>query len=232
MDPVFGVSTQAELAAQVAEVRGVVDEDPWIARRRLTFGASDVPALALALGEPPPSDLPDYVSKLARVLFAVKAGLRKAPAAGSAAQRGNEVEAELVAYVNADPFCGIPMLHHATSVPREWLPLVDRHCPRLSATPDAWCRENGRLVNVQVKTDMAGTKTGVPLWWWWQVQAEMAVTGSESTILLYGPGWASYRESDKREPVFFRVERDEAAIGQIRQWVIQGWKRVEEMKKT
>ena len=217
------------MEAEAAEVRAP-PEDPWLARRRLTFGASEVPALLLALGLVPPTPTtPKYMVDLAKRLFGVKAGTRKPASAGRAAQMGNDVEVELLRAWNADPCSGYPAASHASSIPREWLPLVDRHCPRLSCTPDAWCRRSGELVNVQIKTDVGGGKRMITPWWRSQVQAEMAVTGSARSVLLYGGGWACDWMDRRERPVAWVVERDEVEIERIRSAVIVGWNRVEQI---
>ncbi len=223
-----------DMSVEALEMPSAVEApaDPWLARRLLTFGASEVPALLIALGiEAPTATTPRYVRELAGKLFSVKAGLRKPGKAGSAAQRGNDAEAELVSLFNADPFSGWPAVHHSSIVPRDWFPLVDRHSPKLSATPDAWCWLNGACVNVQVKTDVHGRHTEPTREWFLQVQAEMAVTGSPVTMVLYGPGWASWNERDRQEPVPFTVERDEQEIERIRQAAMRGWERVEALRK-
>ena len=214
------------MEAQAREVPRVVD--PWHVRRLETFGCSDLPALLVALGREP-DGCPQYVIDSAKKLFAVKAGLRKATRSGAAAQRGNDVEAELVHAFNLDPLNGWPRVTHSSSVPREWFPLVDRYCPRLACTPDAWLRNLGDLWNVQVKTDVAGDKKSPPWWWVAQVQGETAVQAATGSLILYGPGWASWRDSDRRKPIVWVVERDDAMIADLRQSVRVGWTKVEEM---
>ena len=100
----------ATVAAQLAELERPPDEsDPWLVRRRLSFGASEVPALLIALGRVAPSAVtPKYVLKLAGKLFAAKAGLRRPDGAGRAAAVGADVEAEVVRAFNSDPWSGYP----------------------------------------------------------------------------------------------------------------------------
>lgn len=220
----------ATMEAEAAEVRRAPPEDPWLARRRLTFGASEVPVLLIALGLEAPSPLtPKYIVSASRKLFGMKAGTRKPDAGGRAAQVGNDVERELLEVWSRDPLSGWAAATHADAVPREWLPLVDRHCPRLSCTPDAWCRQSGELVNVQIKTDVGGGKRTITPWWRSQVQAEMAVTGSARSLLLYGGGWACDWMDRRERPVAWVVERDEVEIERIRSAVIVGWNRVEQI---
>lgn len=221
----------ATMEAEAAEVRAPEAGDPWLTRRLLTFGASEVPALLIALGlDTPTPTTPRYVVDLARRLFGVKAVTRKPQRAGRAAQVGNDVERELLESWNRDPRSGWAAATHADAVPREWLPLIDRHCPRLSCTPDAWLRQSGELINLQIKTDVHGGKLAVTPWWATQVQAEMAVTGAARSVLLYGGGWACDWAERKEPPVAWVVERDEAAIERIRSAVVAGWERVEQIK--
>jgi hypothetical protein len=205
--------------------------DPWLARRLLTIGASEVPALYLALGRPCGEETPPrYLKDLARALLAQKAGLRGPLRRGAAADKGNAVEELIVAAWNEDPLPGWPQVTHASVAPREWMPLVDRHCPGLSATPDAWCRVAGELCNVQVKSTVRPDAHLGPWWHRLQVQAEMAVTGSSVSILLYGRGWAGWSDSMRRAPEAVVVERDDDEIERIRDAVRIGWQRVAEMK--
>jgi hypothetical protein len=181
--------------------------DAWHARRGLTFGASEVPALLYALGwEAPDDDAPGYVVELSESLLSMVS-------AWNAGARGTW-----------------PVIEHASAVPREWLPLVDRHAPHLSCTPDAWCRIGGELINVQIKTDVRGGRQRPDREWCWQVQAECAVTGAGGSILLYAPGWASWRQSDRGSLVGWVVERDDAVIERIREATTVGWQRVEALK--
>ena len=106
--------------------------------KRVLLGLAVV-ALLLALGlEQPDGETPKYILDAAARLFAVKAGARKAKAAGRAAQLGSDAERPLVAAWNEAPPHGWPAITHADAMPRELLPLLDRHQPRLSWSPDGW----------------------------------------------------------------------------------------------
>ncbi len=92
--------------------------DPWLARRLLSFGASEALALLLALGlEEPDHETPKYILDAAARLFAVKAGTRKAKSAGRAAQLGSDAERPLVAAWNEAPPQGWPAITHADAMP-------------------------------------------------------------------------------------------------------------------
>jgi hypothetical protein len=214
--------------------RAVVEPpaDPWLARRMASFGASEVPALLIALGmEQPYPNTPRYVLDLARRIFAVKAGLRKPAKAGQAAQLGTEAELPLIQAWNERPTPGYPRpVVPAGVMPREFLPLLDREVPRLSCTPDGWARHFGALVLVEVKCDQRGQRTEPTREWVWQVQAQLAVTGSETGLLLYGPGWAGWGEQRRGPIAPYVVERDDAMIARIREAAAEGWRRVEALK--
>lgn len=223
-----------DLSLDPSTVDAQLDElprDPWLERRMLTIGASEVPALYLAMGlVVPEEEPPKWLAKLATQLLASKA-TGKAPAsrADGAAARGNDVEEELLEEWNSDPFNGWPRFHHSKVAPREWFPLVDRRCPKLSCTPDAWTWQRGRYINGQVK---ATVRLDATLGSWYhrlQVQAEMAVLDSDRSLLIYGPGWAA-SWGQRAKPVGLVVERDEAEIQRIRSAVVAGWALVEERK--
>jgi hypothetical protein len=222
-----------ELDAMYPASQPVAPPTGWHGRRLLTFGASEVPALLIALGMEQADDAtPGYVLELAERLIDIKAGLRKPRKAGAAADRGSAAETQVVESWNAGARGTWPAIQHASAVPREWLPLVDRHAPHLSCTPDAWCRIGGELINVQIKTDVRGGRQHPDREWCWQVQAECAVTGAGGSILLYAPGWASWRQSDRGALVGWVVERDDAIIERIREATTVGWQRVETLKAT
>lgn len=220
------------MLAQAAEVRVPERVDPWLERRMHTFGASEALTLLIALGwEQPDASTPAYMIKAAAKLFAVKAGLRKPDKPGQAAELGSEAERPLVEQWNADPFSGWPETVHADAIPREFLPLIDRRQPRLSWTPDGWCRLRGALVPVEVKTDQRGGRTAPARHWIWQVQQAMGTCDAACALILYGPGWASWRGHDGGEIVPWVVERDETMIARLREAAAAGWERVEQMRK-
>ena len=213
--------------------------DPWLARRMLGFGASEIGALYLAMGLRAPSpDDPRYLAEGAARLIGVKAGLRK-PAGGSRATAGGQRRERDVLRVWADGGCPgssvVPWsVRHADEIPREYLPLVDRHCPRLVCTPDGYARDDdGQLVHVEVKTTWRRRDerhTGPHLWWGYelQVQAGIAATGAHSGVCVVGLGYAS---DDDGDLAVHAVARDEEAIAAIRAACIDGWSRVERLRE-
>jgi hypothetical protein len=227
MDVDFSLDAMYPAAAPTAP-----PADPWLARRLLSFGASEALALLLALGlEQPDGETPKYILDAAARLFAVKAGARKAKAAGRAAQLGSDAERPLVAAWNEAPPHGWPAITHADAMPRELLPLLDRHQPRLSWSPDGWCRVAGALVPVEIKTDQRGDRRGPARHWVWQVQQAMAVAGADSALVVYGGGWASWDERMRRGLVPWVVERDDEMIRRLREAAVVGWQRVEELRR-
>jgi hypothetical protein len=203
--------------------------DPWLVRRMLSFGASEIHALMLALGEEQPDETtPAYTIEAAKRLFGLKAGLRLPERENAVTDAGKEAEHELLEAWSRDPFSRWPRAVHASVVPASWFPLVDRFCPRLSCTPDAWCV--GGDTNVQIKTDVAGDLTGVTRGFYLQTQGEMGVLGMRRTALLYGPGWAcTWDKRARRAPIAWPVERDDECIESIRSACRRGWKRVEQI---
>ena len=181
--------------------------DPWLARRMLGFGASEIGALYLALELRTPSpDDPKYLLDAAARLFGVKAGRRK-PSGGSRATEGGQRRERDVLRAWADAGCPGSIVEpwsvrHADEIPREYLPLVDRHCPRLVCTPDGYARDDGgRLVHVEVKTTWKrhdARHTAPFLWWGYelQVQAGIAATGAHSGVCVVGLGYASGDDGD------------------------------------
>lgn len=211
--------------------------DPWLERRTHGFGASEIGALYLVLGlrAPAPGD-PKYLLDAAQRLIAVKAGKRK-PAGGSRATEGGQRRERdvLRAWVDAGCIgteCQPWTVQHADVIPREYLPLVDRHCPRLTCTPDGFAFDAAdRLCHVEIKTTWRkhDERHDGAIWWCYRLQvlAGMAVTAAHSGALVIGLGYAS--DNDGQLAVY-PVERDEDEIGRIRAACVEGWKRVEALK--
>lgn len=212
--------------------------DPWLERRQEGFGASELGALYIALGlrAPEPGD-PKYLLDAASRLFAVKARLRKPKAAGKAAAGGQRRERDVLRDWTDKGCPGADVtpwsVKHADELPKEYLPLVDRYCPRLTCTPDAFARDSeDRLVHGEVKCtwrrDDERHMTG-DLWWAYRLQVlgGIAVTAAHSGVCVVGLGYAS---DDDGSLCVFPVERDAEEIARIRDACAEGWKRVEAMK--
>lgn len=205
---------------------GHVAPSPWLERRRLHLGASETYTAMIALGrrDATAPQVPKWMLDKARLvgpwkaprLFLQKAGLVPSEPLSSAARAGLEREREILAAWDGHP--DVDDVRYAPDyLPREILPLVDRHCPALSCTPDAWGRDPfGSLVDIQVKASVApGTPDPRP-WYAVQVQAEMAVTGAEWGLLVTAWSWAAHWERDG-EITHEVVERDERLIAEIRE---------------
>lgn len=232
-DPALSMDLET-MEAQARDAAAPVALDPWLERRRLTFGASEALALMIAVGaEKPWPNTPAYITRRAQALFGLKAGLRVEPRAGQAAALGQDAERPLIERWNRTRPHGFPAVTHVDAMPREWLPLIDRECPRLSWTPDGWARVLGANMPVEVKTDQRGHRTEPDRSWRWQCQAAMAVSGAASVLVLYGPEWASWRGLDgyERPIVPWVVERDDEMIRRLREAAVVGWQRVEEMRR-
>lgn len=225
----FELADMEREAAEAIAAAPVV-ADPWLERRGLGFGASEVATLLIALGRRSDVGAPKYVVENARKLLAVKAGLRRPSKVGRAAREGNRSERALIAAWTADAACMVRdqlvSVTHADAAPRSFWPLVDRHCPRLTCTPDGWARDRfGSDVIVEAKCTTA--PIAAPHWYWMtQVQAQLAVSACEWGVLVIGDTWAA--EWKEPGPVHAHVvERDEVAIAEIRSAVVDGWRRVE-----
>lgn len=225
---------------------------PWQRRRAMAFGASDVPAVLLALARRS-GDCPRYIAEKAepvRVpggigvarIFAEKAGLVAPKRVGSAAAKGTKRERELLVqwrmrlehqqyYCDAERLLVPESIQHADDAPLEWYPLVDRHCPALTCTPDAWCRDVlGQLVGIELKCS-ATERRQLPWWWRDQKMAQLAVTGEAYGLLVCGEFWAAWHGNDGTIRAW-PVERDEDAIAEVREACTTGWEMVEELKSA
>lgn len=227
----------------------------WLERRSFGIGASDVPALLIAMGLRDGSDAPRYLTDRARHvvvagdmsaqqtaprLFAEKAGLVQPLKVGNAALAGIRREAELIAtwrdLLSRSVYYGE---HERSLIPRtvrraepvQIMPLVDRRCPVLCATPDAWAEDViEQFVVVQAKCSY-GEKRELPWWWRDQVLAEMAVTGADWGVLVCGEYWARDGAPPGDGPIrSWAIERDEVAISEIRDAARRGWAAVEALK--
>jgi hypothetical protein len=249
METVDGQLAEAAEAVEIAP-----PADPWLARRALGFGASDVPALLLALGGVPVGvDVPKYIADRARLkrvagvvvprIIAEKAGLVSPLKAGTAAAIGTNRERELLwtwrdllvarrYYDEAAEGLLLPeTVTHADSLLKCCWPLVDRHAPMLSATLDAWCRDGiDSEIVVELKCS-ATARRECPWHWRVQVLAQLAVTGAAAGIVVCGEEWAAWHGNSGMVRAW-RVGRDEAAIEAIRAAARQGWQMVERARET
>ncbi len=252
-----------DLALDMATVDGQLAEaaeaavvspptDPWLARRALGFGASDMPALLLALGAVPVGVYsPKYIADRAKTtrntfglprIIAEKAGLVEPKAAGTAAGVGSRRERELLAawrdllarrcyYDEAvESLLLAETVTHADTVLRCCWPMVDRHAPVLTATLDAWCRD-GIDSDVVVELKCSATpRPEMPWHWRAQVIAQLAVTGADYGVLVCGEEWAAWHGNSGMIRAW-RVERDDVEIEAVRKAARLGWSMVEEARR-
>lgn len=242
------------LDAQLAAVAAVpAPEDPWLARRTLAWGASEMPMVLAITGRRAVEALPKYAQDRIRVtnrtrgyprLVAEKAGLVAPLKSGRAAHRGQEREVELLGTwtthlrrreyaFELEATIDVESIAHASSAPREWMPLRARRSPHIAATPDAWCRDRrGALYDVELKcvtTDVYECR------WIWvvQVQSQGMATGSEGAFVVAGPRWA--REAARRDDgpvVRCFVEPDEAMRGELAEAAAEAWEMVETLRAS
>lgn len=233
---------------QVAAAKAA--EDPWLARRRRTFGASDVPALVLAYGnewDPEDTTTPRYILDKARPnnygngtyprLVLEKAGVRASGKGNSATEAGQRRERELLLKwkrgIPNQPWEGtidVDSVRHADAAPREWFPLVDRDAPMVAVTPDGWCRDLlGGNVGIELKCSRYDGEE-LPWYWYDQKQAQMAACAEDWGIVVQGVNWSMGHVKDG--PVrSWRVERDEPRIELIRDVCRRAWDDVLKVRK-
>jgi hypothetical protein len=227
------------------------ESDPWLERRMLGFGASELPMVLVATGRRRADTLPRWMQDQLRVtnrtlgqprLYAVKAGLVQQKRAGRAAAIGQEREEELLDEWRAlllrreyalaeEASINVASIRHARSVPRQWLPLRARHSDHIAATPDAWCfDEAGRLYDVECKcvtTDVYECR------WYWrvQVQGQGMATGSDGGFVVCGQRWAHDNRNDGSVVRCF-VEPDDALRSELAEAADEAWEKVETLRAS
>lgn len=222
------------LNAQIAESKsGMVyqPDDPWLARRQMHIGGSDVPVALLAMGlMREPQGTPQYITKRAKAyqntngqprIVYEKAGLLMPYRAGGAATIGSQRERELLDSWKESQAHVVPeSIKHASELPQEWFPLVDRHAPALAVTPDAIARtEDGELVCLEMKCSSKGywhfEANGLPWYWKAQAAALVAAQGIRRCLVIVGCEWA--RHDLSRGPVYtFTVEPTQSQLDLVR----------------
>jgi len=239
------------LDAQLAATEPVAaPTDPWLQRRALGFGASDVPSLLVAMGKRDISAAPKYIADRARAtnrtrghvrIIAEKAGIVEPLKVGTAAEKGTARERELletwrtmltrgVYYDDCESLIVPGSVRHADVGMRCAMPWLDRHEPRLTATLDGWaCDVLDQELAIELKCS-ASERRELPWYWADQLQAQLAVTGAEWGVLVCGEMWSAWHGNDGPIRVW-PVYRDERAIAEIRMSVCDGWTEVEALKK-
>jgi hypothetical protein len=216
--------------------------DPWLVRRMHAWGASELPALLVALGRRAPESAPGYVrdnAKRIRTRAGVfprivleKAGARAPLAAGDAARIGSAREPDLLrawaATLTDADVLDASTVTHSSSVPRWLWPVVDRRCHRLAVSLDAWCSDVvGEHVPIELKCGRV-QRPECPWHWRIQVQAQMAATDASLAVVVCGQGWSRSMEATGSIDAW-PVERDDAAIAELREACAEGWAMVEKI---
>lgn len=244
---VFSPEAHAATAEEIA-----APEDPWLLRRKGAWGASEVPALLVALGRRDGSTgtkrMRDHAKRIHTKLgdyprmVLEKAGARAALSHAG----GGDRERELVAtWARLGAKCA-PFELDASSVwhrddetpTARWMaalhPLVDRRCVNLAVTLDAACFDQyGDRGVIEAKCgDFAGHphylhERGLPWFLGTQAVSQMAATDCGFGLVLIGEGWA-YREQGAISA--WPVQRDESLVDEIRAACVDGWAMVQEVK--
>jgi hypothetical protein len=261
----------AVIAAQLESAQVDPPADAWLERRTHGFGASEIAWLFAGFGLRDPVLLGSKAQKnghrFARGRFREpriileKAGVvapLKSPSdddEDAPSTRGKRLEAQLVmewqrlvrvggAGPDAELIDPKTIRYVPDVLPIECAPLVDRHCPRLLATPDLWCRDVfGTLGVGDAKASLRPYRlphgqrpAGLPLWHRIQVHAQMAVTGAAWGVIVEGEAWSAawLDGADGPEGAVrtFLIERDDALVAEIRQVVTEAWGRVQAIREA
>jgi hypothetical protein len=221
-------------------------EEEWHENRTHAWGGSEMAPLLVAYGlsplrSTPPTWVLDQSEHYQRLgvpkLLAWKAGLRARPQGDKVTKDlGNDRERELLArwrttlaHRRIDP----ATLRHSSSLPRSFLPFVDRRCHRIAVTPDAWARALDReLAMVSAKCTYKPLSQGALPWHYVpQVQAEIGTCGARHGIVVVGEGWVDPSPERPGGPIrAFVVPRDEDMIALQRALATEAWAVVVELR--
>lgn len=248
----------ATVDRQLSAPIGYVHADPWLARRGLTIGASEVAALFVAYDVEDPSKLGSYARKAGarrargrwknepRIILE-KAGILPPLKSGKGARMGQERERELLiqwrervkrgnAGDAASMVDGASIVYVPDVLPIELAPLPSRHCPALAATPDVWARDVfGDLGAVELKCSMhpyGEAKRQHVI----QLHAQVDVIGGTWAAVVEGEGWgADWRDRDGEPwgPIrTWPVEIDRGLIATIHEVCTRAMRRVSEIREA
>lgn len=243
---------------QLSQPCGHVERDPWLARRGLTIGASEVAALFVAYDVEDPATLGSYARKSGarrargkwknepRIVLE-KAGILPPLKSGKGADRGLSLERELIrqwrtrvqrgtADAGARMIDGDSIDYVPDRVPREIMPLVDRLCPALAVTPDVWARDIfGDLGAAEAKCSMrpyGEAKRQHVI----QLHAQCAVIGGTWAAVCEGEGWGADWRDHAGEPSgpirTWPVAIDATLIATIREVCTRAMARVFEIREA
>ena len=226
--------------AQLAEMpmprvipEGLDARGAWLARRSRRLGASEVAVAMACLGDLDAGRLTKAQQHEAAIierghgrglprLVARKAGLLREPKARADVEGYREVElveafrAEVSGATGKLGRIDPESVRHASVIPIELQPIVDRECDELAVSLDGWCREwwDGPLVTIDCKR--TGSRFDTPREsWQHQIVAQCAAARAAWGVLVVGVGWAVSPEA--RGPVeIFVVEPTAAEIERVR----------------
>jgi len=217
------------------------------------WGASELPMVLAITGRCDVESLPKYMQKRVRTtnrthgyprIVAEKAGLLRPLKVGPAARVGQVREVELleawIRELSAERYAleeeaaiDVLTVAHASSVPREWMPLRTRPSDHVAVTPDAWCRDmRGRLFDAELKCT-GGLVPECKWIWRVQVQAQGMATASEGAFVVAGQRWA--RDEHRRDDgpvVRCFVPPDEAMRREIAEAAAEAWEMVETLRAS
>lgn len=244
------------LDAQISEAKAsetYAPEDPWLARRQMHVGGSDVPVALIAMGlMRAPTNTPQYITKRTKAyrqtngqprIVYEKAGKVAPYRAGAAAAVGSRRELELLEewkrVAKSDPLPHEEELDtdtavHASQLPQEWFPLVDRHAPSLAVTPDGLVRtKTGELVCLEMKCSAKGMSRfvdGLPWYWNAQACALVAAQGIKRCLVVIGLEWARGDLLVRGPVTSFMVEPTQSQLDLVRKAATMVMDRVVEVR--
>lgn len=231
--------------------RPSVPADGWLERRTHAWGGSEMGPLLVAYGlAPMTADLPVWVIEQSEPyqrlgipkLLAWKSGLRPRTKGDQRSKRiGSDREHELYLRYRAGAakFRVNPRsMRYANSIPRQFLPFVDRRCHRLAVTPDAWAKaHDNELAMIELKcTFKPVIGPRAPWHYRVQLQAEIGACDARYGLLVMGEQWINDPATpDKPKPPdgpirVFAFARDDAMIQLIRTVATEAWEVVEQLR--
>lgn len=246
----------AVVEAQLSAPVGYVHPSAWHARRGLTWGASEVAALFVALDVEDPAQLGSYARRAGKRyergrwreprIILEKAGIVPPLKAGKVADRGLNLERALIAQwrmmVARGTAAGAEMVDARSiayvpdALPRELIPLVNRHCPVIAVSPDVWARDVlDTLGAVELKCSVrpyGGAKRQHVI----QLHAQADTMSAEWLAVVEGEGWGADWRDHAGEPGgpirTWPVDMDRALIATIREVCTTAMRRVEELREA
>jgi hypothetical protein len=252
--------SEAGMQPSADAYRPPAESNPRLARRQLSFGASEVATLLVALGRRSPDGFPRWVKDSAHPIgagrhkgprvFLEKAGIVGSLKPTRAATLGTEREPMLVrtwsmlverelAGPDALGLDASSIAYVPECIPQELLPLVNRYEPALSCTPDVLLRDAfGTLGVADAKCSyepFSDRYGGVPEQYVLQLQVQMDCCAAEFGIVFEGAGWSAEFRDRNGEPsgpvITWAVEKNDALIAELREAAAEGAERVRALRE-